>query len=108
MKPEGMSEFSFIDQNEFHALSKCDKWRTARDAQDQRDSLASKLAVAVEALRWYADDENYDEGSSFLRGMSKVQDDKGWRADAALKRIEGGDEWDGTFRDGCDETKDHR
>ena len=81
-----------------------------------RDSLASKLATATEALRWYADEENYDEGSSFLRGMSKVQGDKGWRADDALKKIdptpsaakEGGDEWDGTFRDGCDETKDHR
>ena len=30
------------------------------------------------------------------------------KARAALKSIEGGDEWDGTFRDGCDETKDHR
>lgn len=51
------------------------------------EDLQEKLKIAVVALKWYADDKNYDEGTSFLRGCSDVQSDAGNRADEALKQI---------------------
>lgn len=50
-------------------------------AAEERDSLASKLATAVEALRWYADIHNYNEdGAPRIVEKATEQDAKAWAA----------------------------
>ena len=59
-----------------------------------RQQLAERdaqLKVCIEALKWYADDNNYDEGTGFWRGVSSVQSNGGWHATEALKQIGAGD-----------------
>jgi len=60
----------------------------SQDVHDYRD----KLQVCIEALKWYADDNNYDEGTGFLRGVSSVQSNAGWHATEALNKIGAVDE----------------
>lgn len=62
-----------LRQNRFHASSLLD--------------CKAENAKLREVLRFYADDQNYDEGTSFLRGVSEIQRDGGYRASEALEKI---------------------
>jgi len=48
-----------------------------RMAADEIDRLRA-------ALEWYANEDNYDEGSGYERGVSDVTSDGGYRATEAL------------------------
>lgn len=125
MKPEGMSEELVTemrvvaDRIEMQAIGASHAATVLRKMADEVQGLASKLATATEAIEethyflkyLIAGKSQYYYGDHLMaNGMSHATDlDKRIKeARAALKSIEGGDEWDGTFRDGCDETKDHR
>jgi predicted RNase H-like HicB family nuclease len=54
---------------------------------EQNATLTQKLATAVEALEYYANDGIYDGGSPDLYDISEWEVDNGQRADEALAKI---------------------
>lgn len=82
-------------QRDGFAAKAADVMAANAEAISDRDSLASRLKVATEALRWYADEVNWcaywDKESPVVESSPAGQDDLGARARAALKNIEGGE-----------------